>query len=560
MEERIWHKAYAPGVPTSIDYEDITLSASLARTAQRYPDVTAMIMLGKKLSWAQVDELVNRLANALTALGIKAGDKVALSMPNMPQMLISAYAVWRLGATVVMVNPLYTEREMSYQLKDSGCTACVCMDLLVPRINKLKADTEVKTVVAAHLRDYMPGLIKMLFPLIKKELHRKVQPGDEAHDFMDLVAKYPADPPAVEVGPDDTAALLYTGGTTGVSKGVVLSHRHCMTVVQQMEAWFVGAQEGDERLIAVFPFFHVAGFTAMMNQSVYKAYTLILVPRPEPKTVLDMTKKFKPTYFGCVPTIYVGLLNMPEFKNTDFSYIKGCLSGAAPLAAETIREFEAAVGAQIVEVYGMTESATLCHGNPWGGVTKAGSVGVAIPDTDCKIVDVDDGSTEMPQGESGEIVIKGPQVFHEYYQKPEETARAIRDGWFHTGDVGYLDEEGYLFIVDRKSDMIIAGGYNIYPRDIHEVLYEHPKVAEACALGVPDAYRGETVKAFIVVKEGETVTGEELDAFCRERLAAYKVPKQWEFMDELPKSAIGKVLRRELKEMERRKREEGASS
>ncbi len=560
MEERIWHKAYAPGVPTSIDYEDITLSASLARTAQKYPDVTAMIMMGKQLSWAQVDELANRLANALADLGIKAGDKVALSMPNIPQMLISAYAVWRLGATVVMVNPLYTEREMAYQLGDSGCTACVCMDLLVPRINKLKADTGVQTVVAAHIRDYLPGLKKLMFPLVKKGLHRKLQPSDDAHDFLDLVAKYPAEPPAVEIKPDDTAALLYTGGTTGISKGVVLSHRHCMTVVQQMEAWFQGAREGNERLIAIFPFFHVAGFTAMMNQSVYKGYTLILVPRPDPKTVLDMTKKYKPTYFGCVPTIYVGLLNLPGFKDTDFSYIRGCLSGAAPLAAETIREFEAAVGAQIVEVYGMTESATLCHGNPWGGVGKPGSVGVAIPDTDCKIVDVEDDSREMPQGEPGEILIKGPQVFQEYYQKPEETAQALRGGWFHTGDIGYLDEEGYLFIVDRKSDMIIAGGYNIYPRDIDEVLYEHPKVAEACALGVPDPYRGETVKAFIVAREGETIAAEELDAFCRERLAAYKVPKQWEFMAELPKSAIGKVLRRELKEMEKRKREESDSA
>ena len=558
MEDRIWYKSYAPGVPPSIDYEDITLSAALERTARKYPNVTAMIMMGKELTWAKVNELVNRLANALTDLGVAKGDKVALSMPNMPQMLIAAYAVFRLGATVVMINPLYTERELEYQLNDSGCTACVCMDLLVPRINKLKKTTGVKIVVAAHIRDYLPGLKKLLFPLIKKDLHRKLQPSDDAYDFLDLAKKYPADPPQVEVGVDDTAALLYTGGTTGVSKGVVLSHRHCMAVVQQMEAWFVGAEEGNERLIAIFPFFHVAGFTAMMNQSVYKGYTLILVPRPEPQTVLDMTKAYKPTYFGAVPTIYVGLLSLPGFKDTEFSFIKGCLSGAAPLAAETIREFEAAVGAQIVEVYGMTESATFCHGNPWGGVTKPGGVGVPVPDTDCRIVDVEDGSKEMPQGESGEVLIKGPQVFGEYHNKPEETAHALKDGWFYTGDIGYMDEQGYLFIVDRKKDMIIAGGYNVYPRDIDEVLFEHPKVEEACAVGVPDAYRGETVKAFVVAKEGETLTEEELTAFCQERLAKYKVPKQWEFMGELPKSAIGKVLRRELREMEmaRRKKEE----
>jgi long-chain acyl-CoA synthetase len=274
------------------------------------------------------------------------------------------------------------------------------------------------------------------------------------------------------------------------------------------------------------------------------------VPRPEPATVLELALKYKPTYFPCVPTIYVGLLNHPGLRKADLSFIKGCMSGAAPLAVDTIRQWKEAVGQTIMEVYGLTEASPLSHGNPWRGVQKAGSGGVPVSDTDCRIVDVDTGTEEMPMGKSGEILLKGPQVTQGYYNRADETAATIRDGWLHTGDIGYMDDEGYLFIVDRKKDMIIAGGYNIYPRDIDEILYEHPKIQEACAVGIPHEYRGETVKAFVVVRSGESLSPEELDAYCREKLAAYKVPKLYEFRDELPKSAIGKVLRRELREQE----------
>ena len=550
MEDRIWHKAYAPDVPTSLDYEQITLPAALERTAKQWPDRVALIMMGRKITFRKLDEMVNSFARALVDLGVKKGDKVAISIPNLPQTVVAAYAVFRLGAVVVMCNPLYTERELEYQLNDSGCSLCICLDLLVPRIQKLKSRTGIGHIIACHIRDYLPFPAKQLFPFIKKSMHRKTVSGEGVHDFTDLVEKYPGAPLKTEAKWDDLAALLYTGGTTGVSKGVILTHANCSIVVQQLRAWIPAARDGEESLIAIFPFFHVAGFTAMMNQSLYAGFTQILVPRPEPQTVLDMTLKFKPSWFGCVPTIYVGLLNLPAFSKADFSFIRGCLSGAAPLALETIREWENAVGATIIEVYGMTECTTLCHANPWGGQTKAGSVGVPIPDTDCRIVDIETGEKDLPQGESGEIVIKGPQVSQGYYQKEEETANSFKDGWFYTGDIGYMDEEGYLFIVDRKKDMIIAGGYNIYPRDIDEVLYEHPKLQEACAVGVPDPYRGETVKAFVVVKPGLACTEEEIIAFCREKLAVYKAPRTIEFMDELPKSTIGKVLRRELREME----------
>jgi long-chain acyl-CoA synthetase len=558
MEERIWHKAYAPGVPRSVDYEKVPMPEALARTAKRFPETMALNLMGKRISYRELDDLVNRFAGALADLGIRKGDKVALILPNLPQAVIASYAVFRLGAVVVMNNPLYTERELLHQLTDSESKMCICLDLLVPRVMKLKPQTGIQAIIACHIRDYLPFPKKQLFPYVKKEMHREVRPGEGVLDFWDLIRKYPSKARETDASWEELAALIYTGGTTGVSKGVMLTHANCSIVPQQMRAWFFDVEDGQATQIAIFPFFHVAGFTAMMNFNIYAGFGQILVPRPEPNIVLELTRKYRPSYFGCVPTIYVGLLNHPEFPKTDLSFIKGCISGAAPLALETIRAWEEAVGATIVEVYGMTECATLCHANPWRGKTKVGSVGVPISDTDCRIVDVEMGTQDLGVGESGEIVIRGPQVTQGYYKRPDETAIAFRDGWFYTGDVGYMDEEGYLFIVDRKMDMIIAGGYNIYPREIDEVLYAHPKVSEACAVGLPDAYRGETVKAFIVKKPGESLSEGDVISYCKERLAAYKVPKQVEFMEDLPKSVIGKILRRKLKEMEMEKAKKGA--
>lgn len=553
MEDRIWHKAYAPSVPPSIDYEELTLPEALERTAKRFPDRTSFIMMGKKIPFHQLNELVDRLANALFDLGIEKGDKVAIAMPNMPQAVIATCAVFKLGAVVVMHNPLYTERELAYQLNDSDSKMMICLDLLVPRIQKLKPQTKVETIIACHIRDYLPFPLKQMFPFIKKEMHRNTLPDEGILDFVDLIDTYPPTPRKIDVAFDDLSTLLYTGGTTGLSKGVMLSHKNISVNVQQLRAWVYDAKEGEDTILGIFPFFHSAGFTAVMNQSIYRGLTVPLIPRPEPKAILDMVKKHRPEWFPCVPTIYVGILNHPDFARTDFSCVKGCVSGAAPLALETIKQWEKAVGATIVEVYGLSETSPLSHANPWHGTTKVGSVGVPVCDTDCKIVDLESGTKKMPQGESGEIILFGPQVAQGYYKKPDETADSFRDGWFYTGDIGYMDEEGYLYIVDRKKDMVIAGGYNIYPREIDEVLFEHPKVKEACAVGIPDEYRGETIKAFIAVKEGEQLTAEDLSAYCREKLAAYKVPKFIEFVDELPKSAIGKVLRRELREMEIKK-------
>jgi long-chain acyl-CoA synthetase len=553
MEERIWHKAYPAQLGPTLDYERVTLPEALARTTRNYPDKTALIMMGKKIRYRELDEQVNRFAAALERLGIRKGDKVAVVLPNLPQMVVATYALFRLGAVAVMNNPLYTERELAHQLNDSDSKMVICMDLVLPKVLAVKDRTRIETVIVCHIRDDLPFPLKHLFPLLKKQMHRKTLASDGALEFMDVLKNAPSGYPQTDVAFEDLACLMYTGGTTGVSKGVMLSHANVSINVQQFRGLLFDAEEGKETVIGILPFFHAAGFTAGMNHCIYRGFTHALVPRPDADALLKLTVKHRPAYFGCVPTLYVGILNHPDFPKHDLSFIKGCISGAAPLAVETLREWEERVGAPIIEVYGMTEMSPVSHANPWRGKMKPGSVGIPLPDTDCRIVDVETASRDLPVGEPGEILLKGPQMSRGYYKRPEETAEAFRDGWFHTGDVGYMDEEGYLYIVDRKKDMIICGGFNVYPREIDEVLFEHPKVKEACAVGLPDPYRGETVKAFIVPREGETLTEEEIVAYCKEKLAPYKVPKRIEFARELPKSAIGKVLRRELREMEQKR-------
>jgi long-chain acyl-CoA synthetase len=368
--------------------------------------------------------------------------------------------------------------------------------------------------------------------------------------FENLMARYPQDPVEDASQWDAVGALLYTGGTTGVSKGVMLTHANMSSNVQQFSAWFPDIKNGEEKLVGNFPVFHSAGFTAIQNFSIWKAYEIILVPRPEPAINIEIIKKYKPTFLPGVPTIFVGLLADPKFRKLDMSSIKGFFSGAAPLAADTIRDLKQLTGADMCEVYGSTENTPVVSVTPWGGKIKPGTVGCPVPDTDVKIVDLETGQTEMPMGEPGEIIIKGPQIMKGYYKKPDETAKVLKDGWFYSGDIGKFDEDGYLTIVDRKKDMIIAGGYNVYPVELDNVLFDHPKILEACTIGVPDAYRGETVKAFVVVKPGESLTEEDVMTYCRQNLAAYKIPRQVEFVDELPKSAVGKILRRELRDKE----------
>ncbi|MCL5807059.1 MAG: long-chain fatty acid--CoA ligase [Deltaproteobacteria bacterium] len=553
--ERIWHQSYAPGVPPVIEPERITIAEVLRRTASRFPDRTAFIFMGRKITFRELESLVNRFTRALAELGVRAGDKVATLLPNLPQHVIANHACYRLGAVTVMNNPLYSERELEVQLNDSDARFLITLDLLLPRTLKLKATTKIESIIPCHINDYLPFPKKQLYPFVKKAMYRKVALGPGVHPFLDLIHKQPDDPVPIAARWEDTAAFIYTGGTTGVSKGAMLTHANICGVVQQVRAWFPDLKDGEESLLGVYPIFHSAGYSVSQNLTIWGGWTCIMIPRPEPGIILEMLKKYRPGFLPGVPTIFVGLLNREDFRQMDLSFIKGFFAGAAPLAPDTVKQLQDLTGKGIYDVYGLTENTAFATCTPWKGRAKPGTVGLPLPNTDIKIVDLETGTRELPAGEAGEICIRGPQLMSGYYKKPEETANALRDGWLYSGDVGFLDEDGYLTVVDRKKDMIIASGFNIYPKEIDEILFDHPKILEACAIGVSDAYRGETIKAFVVVKPGESLTEEEIIAYCKGKLAAYKIPKIVEFIAELPKSAVGKVLRRELKEMERKKRE-----
>jgi len=550
MEERTWFKSYAPGVPRDVDYEEVTVSQKLTGTTKRFPDNVALNYMGKRITFKELDGLVNRFARALSGLGVKKGDKVAMILPNIPQLVIANLATWRIGAVAVLNNPLYTERELAYQLDDSDSTVVITLSLLVGRVQSVMPETKVKKIISCQINDYLPFPKRQLFPLVKKDMYKKIEPTENLIVFKDLIGEYPSDPLEDESEWDALSTIIYTGGTTGASKGVMLSNKNISCNVQQFRVWFPDMNDGEESVVGTFPIFHSAGFTACQNFLLWNGWEHVMIPRPEPGAIIELLKKYKPGFLPGVPTIFVGLLATPEFREMDLSFIKGFFSGAAPLATDTIHDLQDLTGATILEVYGMTETTPIICITPWGGTIKPGTVGVPAPDTDMKVVDLETGKKELPTGEEGEVIIKGPQVMMGYNKKPEETARTIRDGWVFTEDIGRFDDDGYLTIVDRKKDMVIAGGYNIYPIEIDNILFDHPKILEACAVGIPDEYRGETIKAFVVVKEGETLTAEEVTAYCKEKLAAYKVPKQIEFMDELPKTAIGKILRRDLRDRE----------
>ncbi len=555
--ERIWHRSYSPGVPASVAIEQVTLSEALSRSVLNHPHVSALIYMGKRISFRKLDRLVNRFARALTDLGVKKGNKVAMLLPNVPEVVIANFATFRIGAVAAMNNPLYTERELIHQLNDQDAEVIVTIDLLVPKILAIKDKTKLRTIIACHINDYLPFPVKQLFPVLRKGMFRKLPAREGVIEFQTLLARYPDTPLLSEAMWNDVAAMLYTGGTTGVSKGVMLTHANLSSNLQQFKALMPDFENGTERLLAIFPFFHAAGFTGMQNFGIFTASTLILVPRPETEIIIEQIRKYRPTFVAGVPTIFVGLLNSARFRRLNLRFIKLFLCGAAPLPMSTIKGLKELTGAVIANVYGMTETTPFATASPVHTIlghdlTKTGTVGVPIPNTDLKIVDLQTGTKELPPGVAGEICFKGPQVMRGYYKRPDETAAVLKDGWLFTGDIGMLDEDGYLTIVDRKKDLIIAGGFNIYPKEIDEVLFEHPKILEACTIGVPDAYRGETVKSFVVIKPGESLCAEEVIRFCKERLTAYKVPKRIEFLEELPKSAVGKVLRRELKERELR--------
>ncbi|MCX7635820.1 MAG: AMP-binding protein, partial [Syntrophales bacterium] len=445
---RIWHKHYPPEVPKEIDFEKITMPEVLRRTAGRFPQNPAIVFLGKVITYAELEGLVNHFARALSSLGIQRGDKVSLVLPNIPQIVIADYAVFRIGAVTVMNNPLYTENELAYQFNDSDSTVAIMLDAAYPIGKKLLGKTGVKKIILCSVADFLPEALKPMFP------PAEVPAAEDVYRFLDLLNASPDDTPVENVPAwNDLGALIYTGGTTGISKGVMLSHANISCNTQQFRSWFYPAKDGEERLLAIYPFFHSAGWTGIQNTCIYAGWADILVPRPEPGLIVDLIEKVKPTLLPGVSTIFIALLNNERFQKADLSTIKAYLTGAAPMAVETINALKALHNVPLINVYGLTEISPMGTATPWGGKEKPETVGIPFPNTDLKIVDLETGGRDLPLGETGEICFKGPQVMVGYYKKPEETALVLKDGWLKTGDVGFIDEDGYLTIVDRKKDM-----------------------------------------------------------------------------------------------------------
>ncbi len=557
--EKPWLKFYEEGVPATIDYPDMVMPQVLADTARKHPDHPATLFKGAKLTYRELNELVDKFAAGLQKLGVKKGDRVAVHLPNCPQFPISYYAILRAGGIVVPCNSAYVARELERQLSDSGAEVIVTLSAFYPIIKQIRDKTKLRHVVVAKIKTYFPGLLKLLFTLLmeKKEGHAVDISGDaNTYWFQDVLAEAPARPTPVDLDWDDTAVLMYTGGTTGISKGAQLTHKNILVNAVQCKYW-LKTPEATEVVLTTLPLFHSYGMTTCMNHSACTASTMILVPDPRNlKDVLESINKYHPTIYPGVPAMYVAINNDPGVLAGKYNVksIRACVSGAAGLPGEVQKKFEEITGGKLVEGYGLSEATPVTHANPIFGENRVGTIGLPWPDTEAVIMDLDTGEKILPPGEVGELCIRGPQVMKGYWNMPEETASTLRGGWLYTGDIAKMDEDGYFQIVDRKKDMILgAGGFNIYPREIEDVLYEHPKVLEVAAAGVPVPGKGERVKVYIVLKEGETATEEEIIQFCRENMAPYKVPKFVEFRTELPKTMVGKILRRVLVEEEKKK-------
>lgn len=552
VEEKPWFRHWPEGVQRTLEYPEASLQDLLGRTARAFPDRAALIFYGRRMTYEQLDEASGRFAAGLRALGVAKGDRIALHLPNVPHYPIAFFGILKAGAIVVQTNPIYTPRELGHLLKDSGARAIVTLDIFWPTVEKVHGAGAVEGAIVGDAGDYLPGLLRLLYPLKKwrdGQAHR-IPALPWVSRFTDLLAGPEPPGEVAEVNPrNDVAVPQYTGGTTGTPKGAMLTHHSLVSNALQSAAWLAGGHGGGEVFLSVLPFFHVYGLTVDLLSPISLGATMVLHPNPrEVDHILRLIQRWRPSVFPGVPTLYVALNHHPKLKRYDLSSVRVCLSGAAPLPLEVRRQFEANTGGRLVEGYGLSEASPVTHANPLFGLVKDGSVGLPFPDTDARIVDLDTGSRFLGPSEEGELVVRGPQVMKGYWNMPEETARVLRDGWLYTGDIGRMDEDGYFYIVDRKKDLIICSGYNVYPREVEEVLFEHPAVQEAAAIGIPDEYRGETVKAIVVLKAGRRATAEDIQAFCRERLAPYKVPKVVEFAQELPKTLVGKVLRRALRE------------
>ena len=558
MNDRPWLAHYDKGVPQTIEIPNAPLFYFLEESARKYPDRACTIFKGAVITYKEMNAITDSIAAALVDMGVKKGDRVGMFMPNTPQFVMAYFGILKAGGVVVATNPLYTAPEIEHQASDAGIEVMFVMTNFYKTIKKAQPNTKIKKLIVTNLKETLPPVLRVLFTLAKEKkggFRIEGELGEGEVWMKDLLTKYKGAPrPALEIGPDDTAMFQYSGGTTGVSKGAVAMHRNVVANTLQIKAWMVNLEEGNEIVLMAIPLFHVYGMVAGMHFAMACGASMVMVPNPRDlKDVLENIAKYKATIFPGVPAMYNGINNHPDVKagKYDLSSIKACISGSAPLMRETKEQFEKLTGGKLFEAYGLSEAPTGTHCNPLNGVNKTGSIGMPLPDEDVKIISLDDGETEMPLGEIGEIIINGPQVMKGYHNMPTETANTLRqmkDGktWLFTGDIARMDEDGYFYIVDRKKELIKPGGYQVWPREVEEAISSHPKVLEVGVGGIPDPNRGETVKAWVVLKPGENLSVEELKAHCKERLAPYKVPTHFEFRSELPKTTVGKILRREL--------------
>ena len=558
MNDKPWLAHYDKGVPHTVEIPNAPLFHFLEESARKYPDRACTIFKGAVITFKEMNELTDRMAAALVDMGVKRGDRVGIFMPNTPQFVIAYYGILKAGGAVVATNPLYTAPEIEHQASDAGIEVMFVMTNFYNTIKKAQPKTKIKKLIVTNLKESLPPLMRLLFTLAReKKGGFRIEGGlKEGEVWMqDLLNKYKgAARPKVEVDPDDTALFQYSGGTTGVSKGAVASHGNVVANTLQLRGWFVNLEEGKEVFLMGIPLFHVYGMVAGMNLAMATGSTLVMVPNVRDlKDVMDNIAKYRCTIFPGVPALYNGINNHPDVKahKYDLSSIKACISGSAALMRETKEQFETLTGGKVFEGYGLSEAPTGTHCNPLLGINKTGSIGMPLPNMECRIVSLDDGETDLAPGEIGELLLHGPQVMKGYHNMPTETSNSLRkdkDGktWLYTGDIVRMDEDGYFYIVDRKKELIKPGGFQVWPREVEEAIASHPKVLEVGVGGIPDPNRGETVKAWVVLKPGEELSVAELKAHCKEQLAPYKVPTHFEFRDELPKTTVGKILRREL--------------
>jgi len=554
MIEHPWFKSYDPGMPHTLQpYPESTLLEAVRETVTLRPEHTALIFKGRRMSYADLELLSNAFGSALVDLGVKKGDRVALLIPNSPQAIIAQLGAWKAGAIVCPINSLYTETELEFALKEVSAETVVVLTPFYQKVKALQERCGVKRIIATNVKDHLSVTLRILFTLLKekKEGHWiELQPGD--YSMIELLKRFAnSPPPGVAVGPKDPAILLFSGGTTGLPKAALGSHQALLMSAMQLHAYAKAVLvDWDDPITLCMPMFHIYGNMGMCT-SLLARWPMALVPNPRDLDDLIATiRKTRPAVLHGVPTLFNSLLNHPDViaGKVDFKSMKICYSAAAPLMAETKNRFEALTGGRLLEAYAMTETMLAAIACPVHGKYKEGSTGVPISDVEVRIVDVDSGEITLPAMESGEILIRAPQIMLGYWEHPTETANMIRDGWVYTGDIGYLDEDGYLFIVDRKKDLIKPSGFQVWPREVEEVIATLPAVADVCVAGVPDAMQGEAVKAWVVLKSGEKLSAKEIQDYCRTKLVGYKVPKEIEFSESLPKTMVGKTLRRVLRE------------